>query len=55
MYLYNVTVSLANLNLFAVKGHEGWGKFETVMKDLCVKCSVSLHEKIFEEGNRKQC
>lgn len=46
LYLCNVMVSLANHTYLLLRGGEGWGKFETLMKSLYVKCSTILHEKI---------
>lgn len=54
MYLYNVIVSLANLNLCVIKGDKGWGNFETVMKDLCVKCSQSSWKKFLKKGSSRE-
>lgn len=45
LYLCNVMVLSGNLTYLLLKGGEGWGKFETLIKNLCVKCSMILHEK----------
>lgn len=34
LYLCNVVVALANLTHLLLKGDKGWGKFETLMKNL---------------------
>ena len=38
------------LTYVLLKEIRGGGNFETVMKDLCVKCSQIFIKKIFEEG-----